>query len=138
MTARSQNVTRATDAIPPLIRTLITTLEPLLALSGAVLLLTHPQLYLSSLTRNTATSDPSQQWIYTQLAGGWLLIVFLEAVLLRLVDDVRVWRLVCWALLASDVCYTHACALAVGGWGEWVVVGGLWWAGGGGRIGFVR
>lgn len=117
-------VIKATTAIPAILRILITTFEPLFAFAGVILLFINPQQYLSSLTRGQGaeTYKPSQQWVYTQLAGGWLLIVFLETVLLRLVDDLRVWRLTCVAILISDVCYTHSCAQAVGGWSEWLNV----------------
>lgn len=116
--------TKATTSIPAVYRVLINTLEPLFAFSGAILLLIKPQQYLDSLTRGQGGGayDPSQQWVYTQLSGGWLLIVFLEAVILRLVDDLRVWRLVCIGILLSDICYTHSCAQALGGWSEWLNV----------------
>lgn len=39
--------------------------------------------------------------------------------MLRFVDDVRVWKLLCMAILLSDILYTHSCAEAVGGWTEW-------------------
>lgn len=116
--------TKATAVIPFVYRILITRLEPLFALAGVILLFVNPEQYLDSLTRGqgAAAYDPSLQWILTQLAGGWLLIVFLEAVILTLVDDLRVWRLVCVAMLLSDICYTHSCAQALGGWGEWLDV----------------
>lgn len=122
MASANGKAIKATTAIPWIQRLLITTLEPLFALSGSILLCIRPEQYLSSLTRGQGAEiySPSQQWIYTQLAGAWLVIVFLEAVILRLVDDLRIWRLICWAILLSDVLYTHSCAQAVGGWGEWL------------------
>lgn len=124
MSSRDKVVTKASASIPPICRVLITNFEPLFAFSGAILLFINPEQYLSSLTRGQGarTYQSSQQWIYTQLAGGWLLIVFLESVILRLVDDLRVWRLICVAMLLSDICYTHSCAQAVGGWSEWLIV----------------
>lgn len=122
MSTRDVTVTKATTAIPTVYRVLINSFEPFFAFAGAILLFVKPSQYLDSITRGQGARlyHPSQQWIYTELAGGWLLIVFLEAVLLRLVDDLRVWRLVCMAMLLSDVCYTHSCAQAVGGWAEWL------------------
>lgn len=122
MAQSDSNAVKATMAIPWIQRLLVTTFEPLFALSGSILVCIKPEQYLSSLTRGqgAATYHPSQQWVYTQLAGGWLVIVFLEAVILRLVDDLRLWRLICLAILLSDALYTHSCAQAVGGWGEWL------------------
>lgn len=42
---------------------------------------------------------------------------------MRLVDDLRVWKLLCVAILLSDALYTHSLAEAVGGWGAWAVLG---------------
>lgn len=113
----------ASTTIPYLYRFPLLYLEPLFALSGAILVLTNPQKYLASMSRNTISSfDPSTQFIYTELAGGWLHLVFTEAVIFRLVDDVRVWRLICMGILLSDAAYTHSCAQAVGGWKAWLVV----------------
>jgi hypothetical protein len=118
---------RATDSIPWIPRLCLTTFEPLVAVSGAIQVITQPQVYIAILTR-TATSDihPAalgNTWIYTQLAGGWLIIAFLEAVLLRVVDDLRVWKLVCMAVLLSDVCYVLSAVEAAGGWTEHFA----WW-----------
>ena len=115
-----------TTSITYLPRLLLTTLEPLCAFFGVILLLTSPSIYLANLSRlHPGDLHPAAlgaSWIYTQLAGGWLLIIFLEAILLRTVDDIKVWRLVCAGILLSDALYTHSLAEAVGGWGEWVVV----------------
>lgn len=122
MATSNGTVVKATTAIPAVYRILITSFEPLFAFSGAILLLIRPEQYLDSLTRGQGAEAyrASEQWVYTQLSGGWLVIVFLEAVILRLVDDLRLWRLVCMAILLSDVLYTHSCAQAVGGWSEWL------------------
>lgn len=85
--------------------------------------LTNPGFYLSGLTRETTTAiQPSTSFIYTQLAGGWAFISFTEAIVLRLVDDVKVWKLLCAGILLSDALYTHSVAQAVGGWGNWLKV----------------
>lgn len=111
---------RASTSIPLLYRIMITTVEPFLALSGALMVLTQPGSYLSSMTRSALTTSPSSlDFIFTELAGGWLHFSFTEAVILRLVDDLRVWKLICAGLLLSDLAYAHSCAQAVGGWGVW-------------------
>lgn len=42
--------------------------------------------------------------------------------MLRLVDDVRTWKLLCMGMLLSDLAYMHSVAQGVGGWAEWVNV----------------
>ena len=49
-----------------------------------------------------------------------MFISFTEAIIFRLVDDLKLWRLLCMGILLSDIAYCHSCAEAVGGWGEWV------------------
>lgn len=116
-------ITKATSVLPWIGRFLITTIEPLMAVGGVVLCLTKPEDYLSGLTRESVTSiDSATKFVYTQLGGGWLVIIFAEAVIMRLVDDIRVWKLLCTAILLSDMLYTHSLAEAVGGWGRWAVL----------------
>lgn len=118
------NLQRATTSIPSIYRFLLLNVESLFALGGVFLVLTNPGQYNSSLTHNTLRSiQPNTDFIYTQLAGGWAFIAFTEAVVLRLVDDVKVWRLLCAGILLSDALYTHSLAQALGGWAEWVKVG---------------
>jgi hypothetical protein len=77
------------------------------------------------MTRHTLTTiDPASEFIYTQLVGGWLHFAFVEGVVLRFVDDYRVWRLSCLGMLVSDTFFLHSCAQAIGGWGVWLRVGG--------------
>jgi len=98
-------------------------LEPLFALSGSLLSIFKPGDYLSTMSREAVTSiQPGTDFIYTELAGGWLFFAFTEAVIFRLVDDVRMWRLLCFGMLLSDIAYCHSCAQAVGGWSTWVVL----------------
>lgn len=51
------------------------------------------------------------------------MFAFNEAVVLRLVDDLRVWRLLCWSMLLSDLWHGWSLGEAVGGWGNWLDVG---------------
>jgi hypothetical protein len=94
---------KASTSIPYILRFPLLWLEPFFALNGAILTLFKPN-------------------VYTELAGGWLHFAFTEGVVLRLVDDVRVWRLLCIGMLLSDFAYCHSVAEAVGGWAEWLVV----------------
>lgn len=113
----------ASAAIPLLFRILLLYFEPLFAFAGAVLVLTKPEAYVSQTSRNLMSAiDPHSHFIYTQLAGGWLHFAFTEAVVLRLVDDVRVWRLLCMGMLLSDLAYCHSVAQGIGGWTVWLNV----------------
>ena len=126
MSSKNPNQSRiaASVAIPLLYRFPLLYLEPIFAFNGAILVLFKPDSYLSTMTRQATTSviDSSTQFIYTELAGGWLHLAFTEAVVLRYVDDVKVWRLICTAMLLSDIAYCHSCAQAVGGWQVWLQV----------------
>lgn len=115
--------TKASSTIPYLYRFLLLNLEPLFALNGAVLVFLLPGTYVSTMTRGVvASTQPSTSFIYTELAGGWLHLSFTEGIMLRTVDDLRVWKLVSAAILLSDVMYCHSCAEALGGWGVWINV----------------
>lgn len=113
-------VTPATTTIPRIYRITLTTIEPIIALSGVLQILLTPQTYLSVMTRATGTISPSSSFLYTELGGAWLYFAFVEAVVLRLFDDQRLWRVLCLGMLLSDVAYIHSAAQAVGGWGEWL------------------
>jgi hypothetical protein len=135
-TTAKTSITRATDVLPFSYRLILTTIEPILAINGAITTGFTPAWYLSILTRgggagggggngnnNGPTFDPKTSFLYTELSGAWLMFAFNEALVLRLVDDIRIWTLLCWGMLLSDLCYCHSCAQAVGGWSEWVQVG---------------
>lgn len=112
----------ATASLPSIYRLTLTTLEPLFALNGALLAFVTPQSYLSTMTRETAVFTPETRFLYTELGGAWLYFAFVEAVVLRQYDDLRLWRLLCAAMLLSDVAYCHSVAQAVGGWGPWLAL----------------
>ena len=120
-TARSPS---ASATIPWLWRFLLLNVEPLCTIGGFLMLTFAPTVYTSSMTRHTLTTiDPASEFIYTQLVGGWLHFAFIEGVVLRFVDDYRVWRLSCLGMLVSDAFFLHSCAQAIGGWGVWLQVG---------------
>ena len=111
----------ASASVPLLLRVLLLYVEPLFALGGVGLALFKPEDYVKSMTKAAVTVvQPGSRFIYTELAGGWLHFAYTEAVVLRLVDDVRIWRLLCAGMLLSDLAYTHSCAEAIGGWSVWL------------------
>ena len=112
---------KASASIPLRYRILLLYMEPIFALGGVFLCFFDPGRYVSTMTRDAVSSiDPRTTFIYTELAGGWLHFAFTEAVVLRLVDDLRIWRLLCVGMLMSDLAYCHSCAEAVGGWMAWL------------------
>ncbi|OQO06563.1 hypothetical protein B0A48_08346 [Cryoendolithus antarcticus] len=115
---------KASTTLPYLYQFLLTNVEPVFTLMGILFLLSNPLKYSSMTTRELVTAlDPAASFIYTQLAGAWCVIAFAEGVLLRQVDDLKVWKLVCMAMLCSDALYTHSLAQPVGGWGVFVDLG---------------
>lgn len=115
---------KASTSVPSLYRLVLTTLEPLAATGGVLQTLTNPESYLQIMTRSRVPYDPATHFLYTELAGSWLLFVFLVAFALRHFDDLRVWRWVCLAVLLQDALYMWSVAEAVGGWAVWVDVKG--------------
>lgn len=119
MTTEPRRPIKASSAVPLLYQVIITTFEPLLALLGAVMTLHTPHQYLAGVTRNAAPFVESTRFLYTQMAGGWLFFAFVEAVVLRVFDDLDVWRVLSAGMLLSDAAFCHGSAQAVGGWAAW-------------------
>ncbi|KKA29973.1 hypothetical protein TD95_002987 [Thielaviopsis punctulata] len=115
---------KASVAIPRFFRLMLTTIEPLSALNGGLLALYSPAQLTSMVTRSAPFPSPSPAtaFLYTSLGGAWLFFAVIGAVVLRVLDDVRAWRVLCAAMLVSDVVATMAVVQAVGGWDEWVDV----------------
>ncbi|KAG5929168.1 hypothetical protein E4U42_006896 [Claviceps africana] len=113
----------ASTTIPFPYRLILTTIEPLLALGGVLLVLASPATYLASMTRHRVSFVPDSAFLYTSLGGSWLYFAFVEAVVLRCFDDQRLWRLLCAGMLLSDGAFCHSVAQAVGGWAVWVRIG---------------
>ena len=115
--ASKVSITKASSVLPPIYRFLLMNVESLFAFGGVVMVCVTPGQYVTALTRDSVASiDSATNFIYTQLGGGWMVIVFIEAVIMRLVDDIKVWKLLCMAILLSDALYTHSMAQAVGGY----------------------
>jgi hypothetical protein len=116
---------KASEAIPAILRYPLLYAEPLFAFCGAIVCLVNPSMYTSAMTRGIMKSiEPSSQFIYTELAGGWLHFAFTDAVVFRLVDNVSAWRVLCMGMLLSDIAYCHSCAEALGGWSVWLNLSG--------------
>ena len=67
-TGKTNNIVKASEAIPTLCRVPLLYVEPIFALAGVALLLVDPVEYISRLTRGYGGSSytSSQQFIYTQ------------------------------------------------------------------------
>ncbi|KAJ3497357.1 hypothetical protein NLG97_g1968 [Lecanicillium saksenae] len=112
----------ATATVPFVIRFILTVFEPLSALNGAWMCLHNPGSYLTIMTRNAFPFTKSETFMYTTVAGSWIYFAFIEAVVMRLFDDLRLWRYLCAGILINDAIYCHAIAQAVGGWAVWLDV----------------
>ncbi|KAK1764944.1 hypothetical protein QBC33DRAFT_456243 [Phialemonium atrogriseum] len=120
--AETTGAVSATASIPFTYRLILTTLEPLFATSGAILAFRTPGQYLSTMTRHSTAFADNTTFLYTELGGAWLYFAFVEAVVLRAFDDLRLWQLLCAGMLLSDAAYCHSAAQAVGGWGSWATL----------------
>ncbi|GJD00543.1 NADP-dependent alcohol dehydrogenase-like protein [Colletotrichum higginsianum] len=118
--ATRKGTVSASAAVPGIYQFIFITLEPIFALLGAVMVLHAPHQYLAGMTRNAMPYAASTRFLYTQLGGGWLFFAFTEGVVLRLFDDLNLWRVVCAGMLLSDAAYCHGTAQAVGGWEVWL------------------
>ncbi len=125
MTSSTESaVTPASAVVSPLYRLSITTIEPLFAVMGSLLVFRDPGTYLSTMTRDLVPFTTGSKFIYTTMGGSWLYFAFVEAVVMRLFDDVRLWRVLCAGMLFSDAAYCYAIAQALGGWAVWLDVTG--------------
>ncbi|KAJ4385450.1 hypothetical protein N0V93_009878 [Gnomoniopsis smithogilvyi] len=106
----------AKATLPFIYRLIILTIEPAFAVMGSMLVLSNPAMYAGSVTRHSVTFTPDTTFLYTGLGGAWLYFAFVEAVVLRLIDDLFLWRVLCFGMLFSDFLFLHSMAQAVGGW----------------------
>jgi hypothetical protein len=110
----------ARASVPYIYGLILLTIEPLLAVMGSVLVLVDPSTYLGSITRHSVSFAPDTAFLYTSLGGAWMYFAFVEAVVLRLFDDLALWRVLCLGMLLSDFAFCHSTAQAVGGWAAYV------------------
>ncbi len=99
--------------IPVFYRAMLLWLEPLLALNGAFLATFDPTRYLSAMTPH-AVYSPQYQVVLDQLAATYVLFAFLEAVVLRVTGELRVWKAVLTGILICDAIHFYATANALG------------------------
>lgn len=113
----------AKASVPYIYRLILLTIEPFFALMGSALVLVDPSTYVGSITRHSVAFAPNTTFLYTALSGSWLYFAFVEAVVLRLFDDLALWRVLCAGMLLSDFAFCHSTAQAVGGWGAYMKIG---------------
>jgi hypothetical protein len=109
--------------------------EPIAALGGAILCHFDAPQFLNTMDA-TAIYQPSSQVIFDQLAGTYVLFAFNEGILLRLVKNLRVWKIVMVGILACDVLHLYASWCVMGTsvfvrpwlWRpeDWLAVGTIW------------
>jgi hypothetical protein len=109
--------------------------EPLAAFGGAMLCHFDAPRFLNTMTA-TAVYQPSSQVIFDQLAATYVLFAFNEGIVLRMVKDLRVWKIMITGMLACDVLHLYASWIIMGTsvfvrpwvWRaeDWLAVGTMW------------
>jgi hypothetical protein len=108
--------------VPAYYRLFFLTVEPLAALSGAVMIYYDPRQYLSlthapSAPSSSDTLPLSSNVVLLQLANLYTLFAFNEAFLLRCTSDLRVWKVILFGLLLADFGHLWSVAGIDGGGG---------------------
>ncbi|KAF4963803.1 hypothetical protein FZEAL_10913, partial [Fusarium zealandicum] len=109
--------------------------EPFAAFFGSILLHMSPSIFLNSMSP-TSKYAPDNQIIYDQLAATYTLFAFNECILLRITNDLRVWKGVLFGILVCDALHLYGSWAALGGqvfWDprvwrveDWINLGTLW------------
>lgn len=84
---------------------------------GSIMVFSDPASYVGRVTRHLVPFTPDTAFLYTSLGGAWLYFAFVEAVVLRVTDDLFLWRVLCFGMLLSDFSFVYSLVQAVGGWG---------------------
>lgn len=100
--------------VPFIYRFLFLYFEPFAALSGSALLHFLPQPFLTTMSEAT-TYTASHQVLYDMLAATYVLFAFNEAVVLRLTNDLTVWKAILCGILLCDSIHLYASWAALGG-----------------------
>ncbi|KAK0657743.1 hypothetical protein B0T16DRAFT_488839 [Cercophora newfieldiana] len=101
----------------PISHFILTKFEPTATFYGVYLAFADPNdLIFNHFSRGTISYEPQTQVLYNQLAGMWSFLALIEVVVLGGFDDLRLWKRVCFCLLACDAFYYHYVAGPVGGW----------------------
>jgi hypothetical protein len=117
---------KASTSVPFFARFVLNTVEPLAAVCGTLIALRTPQTFISLyLTRGATRGSLEAHALCNQLAGLWVVWAFNEAIIMRVYDDLRLWRLLLLGMLFSDAAYFYGAAHAVGGFGSLFDVGEL-------------
>lgn len=98
--------------VPLPYRLLLLWIEPLCAFNGALLCLFAPALFLDTFT--TAPYRADHQIMFDQLAATYILFAFNQAIVLRMTNDLRVWKGIITGILICDVVHLY---------GAWNVMG---------------
>ncbi|KAF2706190.1 hypothetical protein K504DRAFT_385897 [Pleomassaria siparia CBS 279.74] len=102
--------------IPSFYRVFFTSIDPLIALSGAFFALFQPDTTIASmfpLSHAWARITPSHTMLLQQSGGFLISIIVLQVALLRYTQDVNIWKIVQSSILVSDftLFYSLWCAL---------------------------
>lgn len=96
----------ATLPIPFIYRLTFHYIEPFAAFLGGASVILTPKTVLLAQTPSAGSHYVNQLRPLTlQIAGGWFLLSFIDAFLLRHTNDRKIWRLVMTAGFISDLCY---------------------------------
>lgn len=93
--------------IPFAYRGLLLYLEPFFAFNGSMLCLFAPDVFLNTYSP-TLRYSPDSQIIYDQLAATYLLFAFNQLVVLRITNDLRVWKAIVAGILVCDTVHLWA------------------------------
>lgn len=123
------------SSLPLVYRVLFLYFEPMGALLGSLLLHFSPQKFLTTM-RPDLVYDAMHQVVYDMLAATYVLFAFNEAVILRLTNDLRIWKALLCGILLCDAIHLYGSCSALGNsvfwnpllwrWEDAVNLGSLW------------
>lgn len=82
-------------------------IEPAAAVNGARYLWYQPETYHDYMPK-TAAWSPKSKIIYDQLAASYMLFAFNQAVTLRVVQDVYVWKVLLFGMALCDAAHVYS------------------------------
>ncbi|TLS29221.1 hypothetical protein PpBr36_01696 [Pyricularia pennisetigena] len=100
--------------IPTLYRIMLSWVEPAFCASGTVLATFDPTRYIDTMTTNFAYDPPVHRILLDQIGAVYLLMAFNSAVVLRVTDDLRVWKAVMGGIWVSDMLHIWATVKELG------------------------
>ena len=104
--------------LPIVYRVTFLTIEPFLALLGAMHAHMAPASFLAGFVPPPASSssslDPALHIVFTYLAATYVLVAFTLAVVLRATSELRVWNAVLLGVLVCDVLHLYGSLRALG------------------------